>query len=262
MLSMYKKILALLLSISIFTACSTEPPKKQLTISEQIEVDTKNAQGLSTEFKQQVHFIALPKAERFLKNMAEKILKQKEGFDHEKVEIKIHDDSQAKLERFFSFPGVTLSIPMSFLKKVEFENELAAALAYEIANVMDRFLAQKVEAKLSSGELELFGKDSVFGLNDQNRSTSIKLATSLLYGAGFDTRGIASIFKRYPIYYMQESASDLFQKEVDFNIREAQRAKSEFMPQMKPIVRSGEFIQFKKELLKATREGSAHAHKR
>ena len=105
----------------------------------------------------------------------------------------------------------------------------------------------------ASQNTAIFGEKSVFNLNRVDRSSSIKLGTSLMYGAGFDTRGMASIFKRFPIYYLQESASEKSQKEVDFNVHEAQRAKSEFLPQMKPIVRSAEFIQFKKELLKKHR---------
>jgi predicted Zn-dependent protease len=230
--------------------CSTPQVKKPLTVSEQNRVDTKNAEGLAGEFKDQVHFYSNPKAEIFIQAMAHSLLKQKPEFENETIELKIHDDTKLSLQHFFGFPGIMISVPQSFLRKVEFENELAAAVAFEIANVMNRFLAEKVEAQRLAGNEVHFGDLSVFRLNRQERLSSIKLATELMYGAGFDTRGMASIFKRYPRYYVQETATALFQKEVDFNIREAQRAKSEFLPQMKPIVRSGEFIQFKKDLSK------------
>ena len=245
---MNKRFIPILL---IFSACATEVLLKKLTIAEQHKVDAESSEGLTQEFKKESVFISLPKAESFLSDMAEKILNKKEGFEAESVEVLIHDDSKKKFQRFFSFPGATLSIPISFLRKVEFENELAAAIAFEIANLLERFLVKKVETKQNSLEkLELFGSDSVFGLSDQNYKILIKRATALLYDSGFDTRGVASIFRQYPNYYLREKAIDSNQNQVDFYLTEAKRAKSDFMPQMSPIVKSEEFIQFKKELLK------------
>jgi predicted Zn-dependent protease len=231
--------------------CATEAPKKELTLSEQIEVDTKKAQSLSNEFKQRVTFVPLKNAQDFMKNMVSVLLKKREEFQKEKITIEIHDDSDPKLRRFFSFPGTTLSVPISFLKKVEFENELAAALAFEMANIMNRFLAKKVEKQVLLGNRpQLFSKESVFNLTKEDRGDSIRLATNLLDESGYDTRGMASIFKRFSAYYVQETSSDLFQTQVAWMVREAQRAQNEFLPQMKPVVRSGEFIQFKKGLTK------------
>jgi hypothetical protein len=93
-----------------------------------------------------------------------------------------------------------------------------------------------------------FGTGSVFDLTEEEKVLSIHTGVKLLYYSGYDTRGMASIFQRYSSFFAQESASDLAKKEVDFNVREAQRAKSEFMPSLQPIVRSTEFIQFKKGL--------------
>ena len=80
---------------------------------------------------------------------------------------------------FSHFPGITLAIPVSFLRKVEFENELAAAMAFEIATLMNRTLAKKLD---SSNNRDLYGKNSVFNLDQTTRNEAINLATSLLYG--------------------------------------------------------------------------------
>jgi hypothetical protein len=236
----------------IFLAnCGTPAPKKELTITEQIEVDTRSAEGLSKQFKEQVNFTDQANAERFLKRMVEKLVAKREGFKAEKVEVKIHDDSgNPDLKYLFAFPGMTLSVPQSFLKKVQFENELAAGLALEVAEVINRTLAMKVEKDETLGiKPVIFGQPSVFDLTREERTLSIKLATALLIEANYDIRGVASIFTRYPTYYVRESASEKFQKEVAFNLREARRAKSEYLPQIDPVVRSSEFIQLKKELL-------------
>jgi hypothetical protein len=131
---------------------------------------------------------------------------------------------------------------------------LAAGLAFELATVFDRELAKKVEKEKALAKApELFSKNSVFNLTKSERIAAIRLGTTLLEESGYDNRGMSSIFSRYPVYYVQETSSELFQKQVVLSIREAQRAQSEYLPQMKPTVRSSEFIQFKKQLLKKTR---------
>ncbi len=244
-----KTLAGVILGFSILgTSCVTKKPDRVLTISEQLEVDTARAESLSKEFSRKVTFVSIPKAEKFLNSMVKQLALQEPGFENEPVEVRVHDDVKLEQRRFFSFPGTLVSIPYSFLQKVEFENELAAALSYELANVLNRYLATKVEAQ-EGAPLILFGTKNLFDLSNAERAQSIQRGIRLLYLGGYDPRGMPSIFRRFSEYYAS-SASGLFKKQVDYNIREAQRAKSELLPSLKPIVRSGEFIQFKKELQK------------
>ena len=244
-MSLKNKFLAL--SICFIASCSSKTPEKVLSFSEQIEVDTVRAQSLYQEFQKEVTFVSLPATEKYLTGIALKLVKPIKEYQIQKLNVKVHQDTSPDRSRFFSFPGTVLSIPQSFLKKVEFENELAAALAFEMANVIKRTLANRVENN-NLVKPVLFGPGSFFDLERDERTESIELAVKLLYYAHYDTRGMPSIFQRYPQYYIKTDASDLFKKELAFNIREAQKAKSEYLPTLKPIVRSDEFIQFKKEL--------------
>jgi hypothetical protein len=231
-------------------SCAVPPQPKVLSPVEQIAVDTERAGDLAKEFKKRVRFISSPRLERFLSRMAQRIAQASKDFPLDQIEVRIHDDSDPELRRSFSFPGTLISVPLGFLKKVEFENELGAMLSYEVANVVNRHLANRVEAAVSAGKgsgLVLFGEGSVFVLDQVERAKSIVLGTDFLYWSGYDVRGMASVFQRYPGFFGKPD-SDLDQKEVNFNIREAQRARSDLLPSLKPTVRSAEFIQFKKEL--------------
>jgi hypothetical protein len=55
------------------------------------------------------------------------------------------------------------------------------------------------------------------------------------------------MFQRYPRFFGNDG-TDPLQKQVEFNVREAQKARIDLMPSLKPIVRSAEFIEFKREL--------------
>lgn len=231
--------------------CSAPKPQRVLTISEQIEVDTATAQNLYLDYQKKVSFVSFPDGERFLNAMAMKIATSPNGLSNEKVRVRIHrDDGNKNLSRFYSFPGTTISLPLSFLKEVEYENELAAAIAFEIANVVDRHLAKKMDQTASR---DLFGPTGLFALDRSERLESIQSGTRLLYYSGYDLRGLASVFQRYPNYILNAPSAkneglDFMEKEVEFNVKEALHARSEYLPSLQPIVRSAEFITMKKGL--------------
>ncbi|NDG85319.1 MAG: hypothetical protein EBX52_09840 [Proteobacteria bacterium] len=238
-------------AILLFSACAS-PPAKVLSPVEQIAVDSARAAGLASRFREEMDFVQAPRAERFLSRVAALVAGASKDFPLGKVEVRIHRDRNPDEAHFFSFPGNLVSVPVGYLRQVEYENELAAAIAYELAKVMDRHLASHVEALSEKGRasaIEIFGAASVFVLNPEERSGSIKRGSVILYRAGYDVRGMASMFQRYSGFFGNPGSASL-KKEVEFNVREAQRASSELLPSLKPIVRSAEFIEFKKELVR------------
>jgi hypothetical protein len=245
MFSRYKIAAILLLCAS----CST-PPVKTVSPVEQIAADTKRASSLVDEFRSGAHLLNAPGIGQYLERTASRISAASTAFPLGKIEVMVHADRNPAQSRFFSFPGTAVSIPLTFLKKVEFENELAAAIAFELAGVIERHLAYRLEglaAKGSPGEIRLFGPESVFTLKPEERIRSIRIGTRLLHLAGYDSRGMVSVLKRYPSFF-RNAGSETPEKEVNLELREAHRAKNELLPALKPIVRSAEFLQFKSEL--------------
>jgi predicted Zn-dependent protease len=240
------KIISILSLSLLIHSCASQKPEKTLTLMEQINVDTESAHDLSLQFQKKVHFLTLPQVEKFLARVAVKVLENSNDLMIEKIRIKLYADSEVDEPRVFTFPGTLIVIPLSLVQKVQFENELAAMLALEIAHIINRHLVNHIE-ELSGAHPTIFGEGSVFEYDKIERTSSINLAVKLLNQSGFDTRGMASIFSRYPEYYFTPS-SDFFKKEVEFNVKVAQKAKNEYVPILKPIVRSENFIQFKKDL--------------
>jgi len=158
--------------------------------------------------------------------------------------VRIHQDSRPELKRLFSFPGVVISVPVSFLHEIGFENELAAVIALELAQVERRELAREME---KNDHPTLFGELSVFHFSQKSRADSIDLGTKLMYSAGYDPRGMVSVFQKYATYYIDTDTATA-PKELNYYVREAQKAKNEFMPSLQPIVRSNDFLRMKKEL--------------
>jgi hypothetical protein len=238
------------LFLSFLVSCSTPPPRKTLTFKEQIEVDTERARALTGEFVDRVRTMKSVRAENFLLGIVRALAMTEPELEARSLKVLVHRSEPPAGTRSFAFPGSLISIPEGFLRTVEFENELAALLSYELANILNRNLAIHVEegaARPVPVPPVLFGAGSVFEFDRKERAASIRTGIGLLYRAGYDPRGMASIFRRHPaVFGIPDSAQG--KKEVEFNVKEAQRASSELLPVLKPIVRSPEFIRFKKEL--------------
>lgn len=210
-------------------------------MTEQIAEDNQKAKDLWTQFEKKTEFESKSESEKYLTGLARRLSQTEEGSSLHNVRVRIHHDKNPAQARWFSFPGTVVSIPDSFLKKVEYENELAAGIAFELANVLSRHLARKMEAGTSP---ILFGDGSIFELDRGERAESIALGTKMLYHAGFDLRGMASVFQRYPEFFGGLSSK----KEVDFTVKESQKIRSGFLPARDPVVRSPEFLKFKRRL--------------
>lgn len=239
------KVVLLLLMILFWTGCSEAPVAPKLSPHEQLSVDTVKVKGLLTQFEKQVQFEKLPLGvDKYLSALARQITREEESLRAEKVVVRVHQDTKSDLKRVFAFPGVVISLPSALLHEVNFENELAAAIALELAQIERRDLAQEMD---KAEHPILFGDLSIFWFSQQARGEAIELGTKLMYAAGYDPRGMVALFQKFPHYYA-DTASPAGQKELKFYIKQAQKAKNDFIPSLQPIVRSNDFLLMKKEL--------------
>jgi len=248
--------LAFILSMLLLTQCSSPPKPKKIKIAEQIVLDNQKSKDLQDEFSKRVQPILQnaksAQSENNLTNLAQALLKNERDFDDTQVTVKIHQDGKQLFKRFFPFPGTTIWLPESFLIQVQYENELAAALTWSIAQVIERTLSKKLEIEYQARrEPILVGPGSVFNLEREEQVPVIATAVRLLVQSKYDPRGLPSFFQRYYMDYRGSlnSDSDFVKREVDFNVREANRIKSEYVPLRDPVVRSDAFIQFKKWIM-------------
>lgn len=235
---------AFILVVTHLMGCGSVPLPPPLSPHEQLSVDTVKAKGLLTEFEKNVQFERSPNVEKYLTAVARQITREEEGLKAEKVVVRIHQDTRPDLKRNFAFPGVVISIPKSILFGINFENELAAVIALELAQIERRELAQEME---KNERPILFGDVSIFRFAQHAKGESIDLGTKLMYAAGYDPRGMVAIFQKFSNYYL-DSSTPAGQKELNFYIKQAQKAKNDFMPSLQPIVRSNDFLRMKKEL--------------
>jgi len=234
----------ILIPVLLLQSCSEIPVAPRISIREQLEVDTMKASGLVSEFRKQAVFESNPSVEKYLQSVALQIISAEEELRGEKVPAKIHVDQKKDWKVTFAFPGVMISVPRSFLGKVNFENELAALISYELALIRNRELARALEKDSSR---PLTGDRGVFRFSSEAIITSIESGTRMMYAAGYDPRGMVSLIDKHPGFFVDESSPGAAKDKERF-VRQAQKTKNEFMPSLQPIVRSNDFLQMKKEL--------------
>jgi predicted Zn-dependent protease len=222
--------------VVIIQACSEIPLAPKISVREQLEVDTRKAAGLVSEFKKQGQFFSNPAVEKYLESVALQIISAEDEMRGEKVQVRIHADTKREWKRSFGFPGILIWIPRSFLDRVNFENELAALMAYQLALVKNRELAKTIERDSARASDLIRGS---FDFSREAISSSVDLGIRMMYAAGYDPRGMVSLIEKHPEFFVNDR---------EFLVKQAQKTKNEFLPSLQPIVRSNDFLRMKKEL--------------
>lgn len=234
------------------------PKKPEIRpIAEWVVLDNEKTKNLRSEFDQQSKLLTeiSVTSHSYLNRLAQLIAKQEVGFDDRSIDVQIHDDQSVDFKRIFAFPGTVISIPKSFLLEVEYENELASAIAFGIAQVIDRTLAQRLqilEQELQSSDqpnltLISFRNEGLYQFGREERQRTLQIAARLMYQANIDVRGLSSFFQRYygALQGPAKPDTELNKKEVSLWVMESNRIRSERSPLRDPLVRSADFILMK-----------------
>ena len=164
-------------------------------------------------------------------------------------------------------PGNRIYFSIELLKHLDYENQVAAALAIELANLRKKFVSQRVDEQILSGmgiqateseplapiEMEeltsvrFFGPAGVFYYLEKDRTAAVEEAVYLLYRAGYDPRGLSSVFE---LYAENSQFSPIEANTLPRLIEETRRVIAQLSPLLNPVVRTEAFIQIKKRIEK------------
>lgn len=257
MAALLKKVLpyGLMLSTIIVFSCATPPPPPQMTIQERVKRDNVLGNKIAEDFQGRISFKNDVELSVYLRKIAELLIHTKEELRDAPIGIFIVQDREGQWQNF-SIPGNRIYLSLGLIQTFQFENELAAAIAFELANILRRHLVRHLELtnreegstlaeEISPSKLSYFGPGGVFTFNDDDYISSIEPATSMLYQAGFDPRGLNSIWQK-----MKDNpkASSFYPATLDRLLAETRTAIAEFPPLRNPVVRSKNFLKMKKRI--------------
>jgi predicted Zn-dependent protease len=173
---------------------------------------------------------------RYLEELAGALIRNSSQLKNRPVQVGILKD---RGERWlnYGFPGSRVYLSRSMLRNVKFENELAAAMALELAHVEKRDLLSKYESlPMLQGTVADSG---IFDFSVEARLRALESSMEMMYQAGFDPRGMVLLLNHYK---EKPSISPFDAKVTDQLMENSWRIIALHAPLRNPIVRSDRFL--------------------
>lgn len=263
--------LSLLLMTLMAGACSTPRSSDALiTPTERIQRDLVVGAGLARQFETQLHFKKDKSLLIYLHELTAKLTASVPELKTSAVSVQISSDRGARWNNY-ALPGNRLYLSVGLLKAVQYENQLAAAIAIELSHISKRHVPMRLQEVQGSAQgnvhpadfasieglvpsangsgraVDFFSPTGIFAFPDEYFIESVDQAVGILYQAGFDPRGLVSLLGLYRSHARQSPLEDNILKKL---IEKTRTIIAEYSPLRNPIVRSPAFIVVQKRTKK------------
>lgn len=230
--------------------CASSSKKMDLTAGEvKLERETYLANQLSRKAEKHFDLEKNTEVELYLSRLTDRLITAAHLNEETKARIFLMDDKNS-LWRSFAIPGNRFYISVGLLKAVEYEHELAALLSLQVALISKKVtlnLISSVDGSQGSPSPQRLTWEKLFNASLQEERASLGSAIEILYQAGFDPRGMISL---YELYSLSPDHSPYSQKTRELYIEIMKQEISKLPPLRNPVVRSEEFIFIKQRINK------------
>jgi len=250
-------------------ACAIGPSLElPITETERVQPDEEIGAGLARQFESKLDFKQDKEVLIYLHDLAAKLVEKNTALKFTSDGVLVISDHGA-LWRDYSIPGNRIYLSSSLLKRLSYENEIAAAIAFELSHILMRHLPQRMHEKHKSfqasnpadfpsieglvptssdgadKEVDFFSPTGVYAYTDENFLECVDGAVNLLYEAGFDPRGLVSLWE----LYRSELRHSPFEDELLGKLMDKTRTSiAQHSPLRNPIVRSQAFLAIQKRI--------------
>lgn len=213
--------------------CATAPGKNAEPIKTQAQIDREVGIAVSKDFEKNFSIAHDVEVSVFLRSTAERLLSSAQSQEPSSVGVFVIQEKTPTF-RNYTVPGIRIYFSKELLKNLRHDNEVAAALAVEISHVRLRHMLKK-ESKIE------------FNYTEEDKLASFRSAVRVLYDAGFDPRGVASLLKVYEVH-PKESPMSMAMIEKALTVVYSEIAR--FTPLRNPVVRTDRFLSLQKRISK------------
>ncbi|MGK5084903.1 M48 family metalloprotease [Bdellovibrionota bacterium FG-1] len=258
---------------------TTAPPALPLTTAERIQRDQAIGTEIARQFDAQLKIHQDKEIAVYLAGVGQTLCNATADLGGARVEVLTIQDRNTAW-RNFGLPGHRIYLSSSLLKEMHFENEIAGAIAFELAHIAERHILTRlqeevvrVQGKPASASLtgagsqmidypeieglfpgeghhsdrpvEYLGPLGVFAFSDDFYLAAVTKAVQLLYRSGYDPRGLASMWQ---MYLEEPDHSPLSEELLQKLIEKTRREIALYSPLRNPIVRSQAFLRVQKRI--------------
>jgi len=262
-----KNFMGLLL---VFCAGCAQPAVQEDSPAERAKKDLAVGIELARGLDAQLSFKQDAEISVYLRHIAKTLADSTPSLRGGTVGALIIRDREGKWQNF-ALPGNRIYLSAGLLRSIEFENELAAAIAVELGHVLRRHALKRLQQNLekaAQGEegspefssteglplledqpkkVDYFGTRGIFSFSNEDHAAAAQEAVGILYRAGFDPRGLAALWARFS-NNPEHSPHDL--KTVEKLAEATRHAIAQNAPLRNPVVRSQAFLSIQKRIRK------------
>lgn len=233
-----KKMISLGLVLLFILSCTT-PRVTEIDPGEQKKKDFIVGVSLVQKFESEFEIRNDALLCTYLDDLAKTLGKNSPALSDQEIRVQLVMNQKDQKDRWINYgiPANFIYLSRSLLRSIRFENELAAALALELAHLEKRDLIVRYEKM--GPQTSVFSKGGVIDFSLETRTLALESAMEILYQSGFDPRGMVHLLGKYQ-ENPEKSPYDEFTVKV--LMENAWRIIALHAPLRNPIVRSDRFL--------------------
>ena len=225
--------------VATMTGCSSVPE----TLSEQgveriSQIPSDARLKIQSSLKKYFTHLSAQEIESYLNTISKRLLSKSKLSSPLRIELVTTRESALSKAKLWVVPPEKGYLDDHLLRSLEFENEIAAVIAFNWERVQDIEFEKRFIHELDQLHPD-FSK--IYEFSELEDMKAVEGAIDLLYQAGYDPRGLMSVFGR-KIGVSPERALVLQEK--------ARRTNAFYKPLMNPTIRSDEYYRMRKKLEK------------
>ena len=256
----YSTFVALFWAFTLLGGCTTLPPvQAPIPVAERIRSDNTVGLKIAQDLESQLKIKHSVEVSIYLRKIAQDL---SQGFTELKAApvgvLLIADRDKAM--RDYGLPGNRIYLSADLLKRLKFENEVAAAIALELAHIIKRHAliheeisgARTLEAGAPQSGAETpvtragyFGPGGMFAFTSDEQGAAAETAVDILYRAGYDPRGLVALWQ---VFEANQSRSPFDAGTLSRLMERTRQAIAIYPPLRNPVVRSDAFLQMQKRI--------------
>ncbi|MDR3605927.1 MAG: hypothetical protein P4M08_00940 [Oligoflexia bacterium] len=252
----------------VFASCASPPRPKPVSESAKIEFHKTVGNELARKFEPHLAFRQETVVTDYLEKIAHELVANTKGLLLPDITVKLIKNDAWK---DYALPGGKIYLSVSTLRQMHYQNEIAAEIALQLAHlqrehVLEYFQKMKASegsesAPAAAGpaevlpgqlapipeEIDYFGTTGVFAFGEKQDLAALQSAIDILYSAGYDVRGVISLWQ---VYLNNPQHSPYGDARLTKMLDEARRMIAQKAPLRNPIVRTEAFIAVQKRIKK------------
>lgn len=255
------------ISLAFVVGCSSGPEPRPVTVEERVQFDRAIGLELAQQLEPQISVRSEPAVTAYLNRVGQTLADANPDLHLKSVGVKLVSEKDGKWMSF-GLPGGRVYLPAGVLRGIEFENEVAAAIAVELAHVQLDHVLERIRKSPEGGsfargaslenllptkpgstpeKLDFFGPTGVFAYPEKAELDAADAAVGILYQSGYDPRGLVGLWNRYLAF---PKTSPYEPSTLEKLLDSTRRAIAARAPLRNPIVRSQAFLSIRKKFEK------------